>query len=768
MASLPSYREAMARPDWLQLVAPFVVPSDYPALCLVGRRFWHVFAPRIWLNVLMSARQAGLQSGDDLAWWFRFVFNHLEHADSRTRALVRVLDAREFAKDSYHFALGEHERSLNQSFKRALSLLPNVNCILLDGQADLDPGSFLSTGPETTDQRLILLSIAKCPSLLPTSFFTFPCLSGLVYLDISGIPGSIWPMIKPSRLPDLRILKIRNREVDDVALDALAISFGVRLWSLDASGNRLTDAVIDTLTSKCCLPSNLRSEAFFRAEGKLDPPHWGSPDYGRFVFVEESEFSGSFSHPERYLMDAPMYMADPESGPQEYQTFRSNGQSRIKPDSVDAVYQAFSGQDRHLSVDSYRDCLGLSHLKLSNTQMSSFGVEKLLRDSNGHLEELACDSMPVIVPPKTSFGLWPKSAMLYGILNAAHFLRPVFSSNLRTLRLHHSLVTQIPTLEIKDLSTMSRLHIAETSILSRTQKAYPQSFVPDMNPRLTSLTLTRIPRRSSGPLITKLVQFLKLLSIQERVIYDANAVSSSWRGSGLLEGLRHLRLEFEPDPREEGFSTAEDLDAEELMNSGEQGFSFFDDEKTRRQSTSTSQVSNLQGDACSRGPTRQCENDKSDQVVGDFVTHRGEWNGEPFSVPVWIGPKVPSRNDVINDYRRLVLKHNLRDGIGPVTASQVIAGAPDKSYIFHTAWCMAIMPEKLEAPRWTELTSMKDVLQELRQFRLSGRAKYSDIKKRTYGGKKVPPGEPHYFWTGKLEVSREDPMPQSRPSRYWR
>ncbi|KPM45594.1 hypothetical protein AK830_g868 [Neonectria ditissima] len=752
MASLPSYHEATARPDWLHLVAPFVVPSDYPALCLVGRHFWHVFAPRLWLNVFMSARQAGLQSGDDLAWWFKFVLNGLEHTEPKTRALVRVLDAREFAKDSYHFSFGQQERSLNQSFKRAMMLMPSLTCILLDGQGDLDPGSFLiSAGSEPADERLLLLSIANCPYPLPSSFFDFPRLSGLVYLDISGIPGSIWPMIQPSRLPDLRILKACNREIDDVVLNSLAIGFGTRLWSLDVSRNRLTDAVIDTLVSKCCRQSNLHSEAYFRVEGKLDPVQGGTVEHGNFVFIEESELSGSFSHPERYLVDAPMYMAEQELGPQEYHVFRSDGEARIKPDSVDAVCKAFSGQHRHLSVDNYRDCLGLTHLKLSSNQISSFGIEKLLRASKGHLEELACDSMPAIVPPKTAVRIWPRSAMLYGILNAAYF-RPVFSSNLRVLRLHHSLVTQIPTLEMKDLSTMSRLYVAETSILSRTQKAYPQFFVPDMNPRLTSLTLTHIPRRSSGPLINKLVDFLKLLSIQESAIYDTNMASSSWRGSGLLEGLRHLRLEFEPDPKEEGFSTADDLDAEELMNSGEQGFSFFDDEKTRRHSTSKSRSSDLQADVNSGGATSQ-ENDESDQVVGDFLTHYGEWNGKAFSVPVWIGPKVRSSNHVINDYRRLVLKHNLRDGIGPVTASQVIAGAPDRSFIFHTAWCMAIMPEKIEAPPWTALADMKDVLQELRQFRLSGRARYSGIEKQTPMGKKRGPNASKQAFTV-LEVTR--------------
>jgi hypothetical protein len=64
MASLPSYEEATSRLDWLGLVAPFVEFSDYKILCLVNRRFWHVFAPRLWRDLLVAVRQAGLDPGD--------------------------------------------------------------------------------------------------------------------------------------------------------------------------------------------------------------------------------------------------------------------------------------------------------------------------------------------------------------------------------------------------------------------------------------------------------------------------------------------------------------------------------------------------------------------------------------------------------------------------------------------------------------------------------------------------------------------------------
>ncbi|KAI5458149.1 leucine rich repeat domain protein [Mariannaea sp. PMI_226] len=763
MESLPSYHEATSRPDWLALAVPFVPPCDYPAACLVNRRFWSVFAPRLWSNVLRTVRRAGLQSGDDLTWWLNFIFAQLSQTRQCTRVLTGVLDAREFGRDSHHFALGQQEGTLNQSFKQAISLFPNLTCILLDGHSQLDPNTIFGTGTGSgaINQRLLLLSIANlnCPAPLPNSFFSYPGMRNLVYLDVSGIPGSIRNLVS-SQLHDLRILKVRNREVDDAAFCELVLHFGSRLWSLDVGNNKISDTVVQMITSYCFSGINLQSEAYFRVEGMLEPAQGGigAKDYGLFTFVEESQWSGSFSHPERYLIDSPMYIANAESGLQEYQAFRSDGQARPKPDSADAVLRAFSGEDLRLSLESYHGSWGLTHLNLSDNQMSSFGIERLLRESKGRLEKLTCDYMPLVTPPKTQSQLWPKSAKLFGILNAAYFVRPVFSSNLRTLRLHHSFVTQIPTLEMDGLSALSRLYIAETSILPRSKQAYPQSFVPDMNPRLTSLTLTHIPRRSSGPLISGLVQFLKLLSTQERAITEAKSASSLRREPGILDGLRHLRLEFDLDPRDEGFSPTEGLDAEELMNAGEQGFSFFDDASPKHRRASSSNPFGSRQERSPGGALISSRNDESDRAAGDFLTHHGEWNGETCTVSVWIGPESPSHNTILNDYRRLVLNHHVRDQVGPATASQVIAGAPSKSFIFQTAWCLAVMPSAFDTPAWTDLMNMRDVLEELKRFRLAARARYADLKTHTPHGQTARLGEPHFFWTGKLEVARVGPV----------
>lgn len=68
MASLPSYQDAVS-PDWLPLVAPYVSPEDYPALCGVNRRYWDVFAPRIWSRIPRSDTVTGLDDAEYGELW---------------------------------------------------------------------------------------------------------------------------------------------------------------------------------------------------------------------------------------------------------------------------------------------------------------------------------------------------------------------------------------------------------------------------------------------------------------------------------------------------------------------------------------------------------------------------------------------------------------------------------------------------------------------------------------------------------------------------
>lgn len=66
VAYLPSYQDATRRPDWLELVASHVPIGEYARLCLVSRRFYHQFAPRLWNDPLAAAGMLGRDNGQSL------------------------------------------------------------------------------------------------------------------------------------------------------------------------------------------------------------------------------------------------------------------------------------------------------------------------------------------------------------------------------------------------------------------------------------------------------------------------------------------------------------------------------------------------------------------------------------------------------------------------------------------------------------------------------------------------------------------------------
>ncbi|KAI6780820.1 uncharacterized protein J7T54_007299 [Emericellopsis cladophorae] len=742
MASLlPSYAEATTRPDWVPVIAPYVDFPDYHSLCLVSRRFWAIFAPRLWRDLLISVRRAGVDPSDD---------------------------AHDFASD-------ETERTIGRSLEKALEGLPNVETVLLDGHETLHPRLLQSV---SHNGRLKVLSVVEMPFKLIPSESAYETFKNLVYLDISGIPGPVVVQqesnfLQRAHQPHLRILKIRGREADQAALKLLLRGFGRQLWSLDVSHNRIADDAVEDALCAHIPTGSLRASASSRAdaEGGVAPfaaysstydtnLNAGADGYGAFYTIEESHKSADFSHPESYFGDAPTYPPSAqdsrdygEAPPVYSQTLDALGDAAVlqradglqvpKLDTADAA-SAILQQDAN-TIENYLSSEGLTHVSLSNTSVTGSGVERLMRLAQGHIEYLAHDSMPLLRPRIDSSRLWPSGGSLRGILGGAYVFRPVFSSNLRSLRIHHSLVTHIPDLEHENFSARASMYLVENLILPRIDTLFPQAFVPDMNPRLTSLTLTCVPRRSSGPLVARLVAFLKLLSIQERNIQCmAACCSSSLRGPGMLKGLRHLRLEFAPDPMEEDVSLEEN----------DEGFSFFDNTWATA-GTERSGSGNVHSSADRSDSGDSVRNDE------DHIIHEWDWHPQSSAGPkrhtlsfkdkVWMGKKPSGLGEAIDTYRRLVLEQGLREGLGPATPGQIKAGVPAGALIFQTAWTLAVMPPSLPAPPVAALAGQQDVLSALKRYRLDGRRRYADARQRD--GAAVRLGAPHFFWTGQLEVS---------------
>ncbi|KAG6001458.1 hypothetical protein E4U21_004314 [Claviceps maximensis] len=775
--SLPSYREATEAGDWVRLISPYFKFKNYHSLCLVNRHFNLIFSPLLWNDLLKAVRLSGLDPGDDLKWWIHFVYTKLDRLSPSSRALIRILDARQFGKDAYESLSDQQDTSLNNAFKRALALLPNVNAILLDGHRDLDLGFLIRHHECQRFSNLRVLSLSECRYQIPRLFFATPSLQNVVFLDISYLPGSLLSVVQSTALPSLRILKARGRELQNNQCFELINHFGRQLWSLDISENNITDSAIQ-LMRDCCIPSRpAYTQANSFIQGKIVSGDGGSELYGPFLFMEDGELSGSFSHPERYYVDAPQYTTQSTSAEQDYPQSRSEGSSMIRQDTAEAAIEILAWKDIQAQDQVYQQSVGLTHLRLSHNAISAVGIQKLLHISDGQIEDLACDSLPFLPTVGEYVKFWPPHINLHGIIGAAHCFRPAMSRNLRVLRVHHSVVTNIPTLHMHGASYKARCLQAETIIRERIETMFPQAFCPDMNPRLYSLTLTCLPRFSSGPLISKLVRFLTLLSAQERAIQDISRTESTRRSPKLFRGLRHLRLVFDSNHiMEDGSSVSFSLDAE---SGGDEIFSFFDKEQVKykplsaRPSTSPVDVELLTSEGDLGGESRLSSSSSSSYTTGNscwskrekshFVTHDGCWKGKAFSVQVWVGPANHDAPEALRDYRRLVVEHGVRDGVGPVTPAQIQAGAPRDSYIYQIAWSAAVMPAALEIPGRDELSGMRDVLGALKTCRLQSRAKYELIRQlsKTQRGGDVLLGEPHFFWTGVLEVSTEVDVPVS-------
>ncbi|EAQ86983.1 hypothetical protein CHGG_08236 [Chaetomium globosum CBS 148.51] len=575
IADLPSYQDAITRPDWLELVAPYIPPRDYPRLCLVSQRFYHQFAPHP-------------------KWLLRFVNHAVSVRTVTLSSFIHSYDTRRFfvgADDPVSQHAGARGTTpLSVALFTIATKFHRLRCIFLDDHPNLEPEP--PVNPLSSDwlpplEPPLLLSIARCQVDLPSSFFATPYLRSLVYLDVSDMPGSLKSSlaqrtISQANLPSLRILKAQGREMDNATATLLFKAFWEQLWSVDLSRNKLSDDILDVM-HQFSFPSQTSRADHFGVEGRLSGHPIGTTSFGKFCAVRESNWSATFSHPHRHVADAPHYNLNVEDGFHPISSPRLNGRVEIRPDSPDGMKTIFSGNagshapsiESVHALDTCRGHQGVTHLYLNGNNISAAGLARMIRLSPGQLQRLECDAMafrlPEAAPPS-----WLSRAKLSGTLGWTHVFRPVFSANLQVLRIHHSVVTQLLSLELDGLSSLANQWVAETQLLPRAELAYPEAFVPDMNPRLQSLVLTRIPRYSAGPLVDKLIHFLRLASIQERAIQDIKTADR--HGPVTLLGLRHIRLEFEPDLRDELGDDSDpdlDFDAAAVMDDTTNEFSFF-------------------------------------------------------------------------------------------------------------------------------------------------------------------------------------------------
>ncbi|KAI1128498.1 hypothetical protein F5Y10DRAFT_240519 [Nemania abortiva] len=774
MDVLPSYSEATSRLDWLSLVAPHIPASSWPSCCLTDRRFYNHFAPRLWRDPLVAVRLLGLDPNDDLAWYRRFIHKYAWSARLQTRRMVRSLDFRAFALTaSGLYSTEASERAISESFRALPQLFPELICLLLDGHPELDPGS-LATAQATASHSLELLDLARCRQELTPKLFCPPLFRDLVYLDISYVPGSIRSAIQsslnPVSLPELRILKARGREVDDATAELLFQTFRLQLWGLDLSDNKLSDNAIDAMLANSFSSLSFRNDLHFQVEGKLVlPKNLGSHQYGPFEFVQESSHSSSFTHPERYLADPPVYSrrAD-QTEPQEWQTIRADGIHKPKRDDASTVKEtllenALSLTSRMTGQTAYDLHLrrgGITHLYLNRNSFTSDGIGRLLRVSSDRLEHFECDSC-LHTPPISLPELGLPQLRVSGFLGLSHLFRPVFSSNLRSLRVHHSIVTQVPDIPSEGLPLATALRLSETVFFKNVKRAYPQRFVPNMNPRIASLTLTNIPARSTGPVIEQLTSFLDSASSQQTAIRRARLAMNDRRAT-ILGGLRYIRLELDPDFSDDivDSSTGRDIDYNKLLDPGDdsfgdESFSFFEDTRgTTPNHPTTNEPRQANTDQFAHWKSGRLKSppysDTESQYINHYVEASNSWTGNFFSVPVWIGPGTIGPHAAVNEYMWNLQDARLRTNVGPTTPDHVAAGAPALTCIFYAAWDAIIFSKDLATlAKNCGAEPLRDVAAAIKDYRVRTR------------------GTPRH-WDGNIELVRTNQASRYHASEYWR
>ncbi|KAJ0125085.1 hypothetical protein J7T55_006429 [Diaporthe amygdali] len=812
MEQLPSYQDAAGKKQWLELVAPYVDPSDYNSLCCVSRHFRRHFAPRVWKDPLAVVRTSNRDTAYDYQWYSKFLA-HIREMDASTASMVAVMDFRGFAPAS---GLDEHQEAYNNSFRELATRLPNLRCLLLDEHPQLNL-SMLSrhafrSSTAVSLENIHLISIANCGISLPARFFGGQWLKGLVYLDMSNTPGTLGNQgaLIPEDLPFLRILKLRRKNLIDLTAGAIVREFRTQLFSLDVSKNGLTDDFLRTLL-EYGLPvysnTKLRTNDHFRVEGQVRPI--SNDDHprpnSRLFFVDESEWSATFSSPDRYLADPPIYNTiNDDFISEEGQTVRgrSKGRERIRGDSAHDAVKVLAGGPGEEIPDALHPQhqrfhwphlhAGTTHLHLNELMLSASAVKSFIRESPGYIEHFECDR--TYLPPhhasawQSKASYLSKAATLYALPGAAYLFRPVISSNLRVLKAHHSLVTNTPTLESRSTGELTNLWLAETHMRERLDLAYPQTFVPDMNPRLDSLTISMIPRYSTGMVTKRLLSFLRLAAHQEQAIESTRALLP-FRGPPMLKGLRHIRLEFEPDAKDELGSLdneTDELDSGALVEQGTEAFSFFSESawgpssspvksKVKQQVVVETTSAAEAEDAVLKGKGPSMMEEKIDdypfnRAKGEHVSFTispGGDSSQPLKlvVSVWIGSGLisPDNPPAINEYMRNVCDPANREGASPATPCHVAAGVPAGSFIFERAWDSIMLPAaaaEVKLPTKAELRAMEDVVARIKAFRLESRREYAalDAERRNLGG--------HEYWRGRLEIV----LPQGRAhsSDYWR
>jgi hypothetical protein len=403
--------------------------------------------------------------------------------------------------------------------------------------------------PRTRIHPFLLSFTGPCritgTEMVLSGFFT---LESLHYLDISHTTTSeTWAKAFQSKaiLPNIRVLKLCGLRLTNGLLPECILSSHCCLWSLDIRHNFLDDQVLEVLNAKC--------------------------------------FASKFPKPAE---DAYLYELPPTYDRYDMLPIDALGPIILRSDTKEAFLKPsiLHGIDSH---DPLLYPTGLTHLYLSNNKFTAEGIETILRHSN-RLQVLDIGTVRTSFGPYLHIPEHPNRCTIWAQNHARTLIKREFSPVLASLRIHHSIVTLVPTITAKtsDLvpSSYKPEYLKQAEALGQNLRSKGNtSFIPMENCSIKCLTLTGIPTKSYGFTIGRLKNFLRAASDQEKYLTGLQG-GTSRRAPQLLKGLKTLKLEFLPEDSSSPFSPiggsiSGDRDADAFLEESMGDFSFFEGEK---------------------------------------------------------------------------------------------------------------------------------------------------------------------------------------------
>lgn len=504
--------------------------------------------------------------------------------------------------------------------------LPNLQSLIVSGLSFFDHQALYALGskalnPSPSHYSLRLLDASSCVNTTSSSLTkALACFSNLVYLDLSRCTGIRDPavMFQLQAMPDLQVLKLQRCNLRDLDISKVVTSIGLRVRSLDLTGNALSNHSAHHLVVSGILHN--RSNEFLGATHSLN---------SSVVTERWTDLPVSTSRPDPAIM-------------QEFCDECLN--ERFVERLTNRIVNRLPSQDMPHT--------GITHLYVSDNQLDARGISLLLRSSKLHVLDAGklsfsrfCISQGIVPSLRSSasemtFLRLPHTIVTRGV-PCVKQMKPAKSPEIEGMnRTDLSQTASIPPtfpIEIDDPAPRYELHdfqpplngpatynevqhlnsaaTNDNSDISAKDDAGELCLLPSMVPKLRTLVLTHLPSHEKSsvksPLSESLIHFIEACAqaaeaARQRELHHSGPSSKAGRGrhrsptppsfalrrivleldapsqtSGILDATELPVSALQPnlDSARRTLSSTEDQDSENFWVAAQKDYSFFGDEE---------------------------------------------------------------------------------------------------------------------------------------------------------------------------------------------